>query len=280
MHALGNDFMVINGVHEEVELRPEWVRAIGDRHRGIGFDQLLCIKAIEGNSADFELAIYNSDGNLAQQCGNGTLCVTRFVREENLTTNATVAFKTLGGIVTATVLRNVADGRTDVRADLGIPTIDPKCVPFIAESHQLDYEVDLALGSTPMVRLIPVGMGNPHAVVFLTNDHEINIDAVAAAIQTHERFPESANVEFVELVHRSLIRLRVFERGVGETMACGTGACAAVTAAYLAGHVDGRVSVEQVGGSVLVDWAGPDHHISLTAATSRVFDGEIHFDES
>lgn len=272
--------MVVNGVHQEVELRPDWVRSVGDRHRGIGFDQLLCIKSIEGSNADFELAIYNTDGNLAQQCGNGTLCVARFVREEQLSSNASVAFKTLGGIVTASVLRSTVDGRIEVRANLGIPTTEPTCVPFDAESCQLDYEVDLALESTSKVRLIPVGMGNPHAVIFVTNDGDINIAAVAAAIQSHARFPDSANVEFVEIVDRGLIRLRVFERGVGETMACGTGACAAVTAANLAGYVDGRVSVEQVGGAVLVDWPGPDQPISLTAATSRVFDGEIQLDES
>ena len=278
MHTLGNDFLVINGLHQEVELPTDWVRFAGDRHRGIGFDQLLCIKAVEGNSADFELAIYNNDGNLAQQCGNGTLCVARFVSEEKLTSSSTVGFKTLGGIVKATVLGPDVDGNTTVRADLGIPTTEPNCVPFVADSHRHDYEIDLELESMQKVRLIPVGMGNPHAVVFESIDRSNNLEAIAHAIQIHERFPDSVNVEFVEIVDRSLIRLRVFERGVGETMACGTGACAAVTAAKLAGYVDSRVSVDQVGGTVSVEWSGPDHPISLTAATSRVFDGEIHLD--
>lgn len=276
MHALGNDFLVINGVCQEIELPTDWVRFAGDRHRGVGFDQLLCVKAFEGNSADFELAIYNNDGNHAQQCGNGTLCLARFVSEEKLSSNSTVVFKTLGGIVNATVLGPDVDGTTKVRADLGIPTTVPGRIPFIADSHQLDYEIDLDLESVQKVRLIPVGIGNPHAVVFVSNGGSINHEAVAHAIQIHERFPESANVEFVEIVDRSHIRLRVFERGVGETMACGTGACAAVTAAKLAGHVDSRVSVEQVGGAVLVEWSGLDNPISLTAATSRVFEGEIH----
>lgn len=278
MHALGNDFLVINGVLQDIELATEWVRFAGDRHRGVGFDQLLHIKAIEGNGADFELAIYNSDGNPAQQCGNGTLCVARFVSEEKLSSNSTVTFKTVGGVVTATVLGPAEGGNTKVRADLGIPTTDPKNVPFITDLLDIEYEIDLELASMPKVRLTPVGMGNPHAVVFITNNGGIDHEAISTAIQVHERFPESVNVEFVEIVDRSLIRLRVYERGVGETMACGTGACAAVTAAKLAGHVDSRVLVEQVGGTVLVNWAGPDHPISLTATTSRVFDGEIHLD--
>ena len=278
MHALGNDFLVIDGVRQDVALPVDWVRFAGDRHRGVGFDQLLWIKESEDNSADFELVIYNRDGNLAQQCGNGTLCVARFVSEENLSANATIAFKTLGGVVKATVFGPDADGNTRVRGDLGIPTTEPKCIPFIADTHRLDYEIDLALEATAKIRLIPVGMGNPHAVVFITKSRSINLEAIAGAMQIHERFPVSVNVEFVEIVDRSLIRLRVFERGAGETMACGTGACAAVTAAKLAGHVDSRVSVEQVGGTASVDWAGPDHPISLTAATSRVFDGEIHLD--
>lgn len=278
MHALGNDFLIINGVSQEVELPTEWVRFAGDRHRGVGFDQLLYIKAIEENNADFELVIFNRDGNPAQQCGNGTLCVARFVREEKLTSNATVAFKTLGGVVTATVLGPDAGDRTNVRADLGIPTTDPKCVPFFTDSIQLEYAIQLGLEATPEVRLIPVGMGNPHAVVFVTNMDDVNFKTTADAIQMHERFPQSVNVEFVEIVDRSLLRLRVFERGVGETMACGTGACAAVTAAKLAGHVESQVSVQQVGGTVTVDWRGPHHPISLTASTSRVFDGEIHLD--
>ena len=278
MHALGNDFVVIDGTEREIKLRTDWIRRVGDRHKGIGFDQLLYIKASETNSADFELLIYNNDGSPAQQCGNGTLCVARFVREENLSTKPSIAFKTLGGIVEAAVLDTNADDGVLAKAELGIPTIDPACVPFVAALPDLEYEIDLNLEATPTVRLIPIGMGNPHAVVFITGSCGLHFEAVSNAIQSHERFPESVNVEFVELVDPNFVRLRVFERGVGETLACGTGACAAVTAARLAKRVESRVSVQQVGGTVVVDWAGPDHPISLTAATSRVFDGEIEFD--
>lgn len=270
--------MVIDGVEQEIELRTDWIRMVGDRHRGVGFDQLLHVKALEGNSVDFELVIYNNDGSPAQQCGNGTLCVARFVSEENLSTDPTITFKTLGGIVRATVLGADSEGNELARAELGIPRTDPAHVPFIAESPHLEYEIDLNLEASPTVRLIPVGMGNPHAVVFTKDNSDLDFKTVSSAMQAHERFPESVNVEFVELVDRSHIRLRVFERGVGETMACGTGACAAVTAARLADHVERRVSVQQVGGTVVVDWAGPDHSISLTASTTRVFDGEIHLD--
>ena len=278
MHALGNDFLVIDGIRQAIELRTEWIRLAGDRHRGVGFDQLLHIRAFEGNGADFELVIYNNDGSPAQQCGNGTMCVARFVNEEKLNTNPAMVFKTLGGFVKANVLSSDAEGNVLARAELGIPTTDPDSVPFITDTPHLKYEIDLNLDDSSTLRLIPVGMGNPHAVVFIENVCDVSFEAVSSAIQAHERFPDSVNVEFVELVDRNHVRLRVFERGVGETMACGTGACAAVTAARLDGRVDSRVSVQQVGGTVLVDWPGPAHPISLTAATSRVFDGEIQFD--
>ena len=278
MHALGNDFLVIDGVSQEIVVSDEWVRFVGDRHRGIGFDQLLHVKAIEGNDADFELAIYNSDGKSAQQCGNGTLCVARYLREEKLSSESTISFKTLGGVVKASVLGTATDGHVKVRAELGIPTTDPTAVPFVTDSAQLEYEINLGLESTSTIRLIPIGMGNPHAVVFVANTCGIDYEAVSEAIQSHERFPDSVNVEFVEILNRGLIRLRVFERGVGETLACGTGACAAVTGARLAGHVDGRVSVQQIGGTVSVAWPATDRPISLTASTSRVFDGDIQLD--
>lgn len=270
--------MVIDGVTQDIVVRDEWFRFVGDRHRGIGFDQLLHIKANEGNDADFELAIYNSNGGSAQQCGNGTLCVARFVREEKLSSESTISFKTLGGIVEASVHDADAAGNVKVSAELGIPTTDPTGVPFVTDSSQLEYEINLRLESTPTIRLIPVGMGNPHAVVFTANTHDIDFEAVSEAIQSHERFPDSVNVEFVELLDRGTIRLRVFERGVGETMACGTGACAAVSGARLAGRVDSRVSVQQPGGTVSVHWPASDRPISLTASTSRVFDGEIQLD--
>ena len=270
--------MVINGVSEVAPLRSEWIRAAGDRHRGVGFDQLLHIRALEGDDANFELVIYNSDGTSAQQCGNGTLCVARFVNEERLSTDPKVTFKTAGGVVEATVLDTYSEGNKQVCANLGVPTTDPSTVPFITDSLHLDYEVNLGLEALPTIRLIPIGMGNPHAVVLTTEFPGINFEEVADAIQTHERFPDSVNVEFVERLDRRHIRLRVFERGVGETMACGTGACAAVTAARLAGWVDSRVSVQQVGGTVSVDWPDSDQPISLTASTSRVFDGEIQLD--
>ncbi len=278
MHALGNDFLVVNGVQQHFEPDRDWIREVGDRHRGIGFDQLLHIKSSDESIADFELVIYNSDGEPAKQCGNGTLCVARFVHEERLTSKSSIAFKTLGGVVEATLIEIDIDGGTEVKAELGVPTVDPLGVPFVSETTNLDYELDLGLPSTSTVRLIPIGMGNPHAVLFITSACEGNLEPIANAIQTHQRFPDSVNVEFTEILDRSRIRIRVFERGVGETMACGTGACAAVTAAILSGHVDRRVSVTQSGGTAIVDWEGPGHPISFTAPASRVFDGEIHLD--
>ena len=278
MHALGNDFLVLNGVQQHFEPNRDWIREVGDRHRGIGFDQLLHIKSSDESIADFALEIYNSDGELAKQCGNGTLCMARFVHEERLTSKHSIAFKTLGGLVEATLLKAEIEGGMKVKAELGVPTIDPSGVPFVSETTNLDYELNLGLASTPKIRLIPVGMGNPHAVLFKTSACADNLELIANALQTHQRFPDSVNVEFAEILDRSRIQIRVFERGAGETMACGTGACAAVAAARLAGHVDRSVSVNQAGGTALVDWEGPNHPISLTAPASRVFDGEIQLD--
>ena len=275
MHALANDFVVVNAIDQAFDVSADWIREAGDRHRGIGFDQLLVIRRTNDPAADFGLAIYNSDGNPAEQCGNGTLCVAHYVLDERLDSKSELRFKTLGGLVVASVLERSTQGNRLVRAELGVPSIEPERVPFTTTETCLSYELAIggSLGET--INVTPVSMGNPHAVIFIEGHESWDCESVATAVQEHDRFPASANVEFVEVRDSEHIRIRVFERGAGETMACGTGACAATTAARLTSRVDSAVHVEQDGGVAKVEWQGIDQPISLTAETSRVFDGEI-----
>ena len=280
MHALSNDFVVINAVDQAFDASADWIREAGDRHRGIGFDQLLVIRHTDESAADFGLEIYNSDGNAAEQCGNGTLCVARYVLEEQLETKSELRFKTLGGLVVADVLGGSKHDNTLVRAELGVPSIEPERVPFVTTQASLSYELALEGNPQKTINVTPVGMGNPHAVIFVDESETWDYESVARAVQAHDRFPASANVEFVDVCDSEHIRIRVFERGAGETMACGTGACAATTAAKLASRIGSVVHAEQDGGIAKVEWPGIDQPISLTAETSRVFDGEIRIGEA
>lgn len=276
MHALGNDFMVVDGVNQVFTPSPEWVRSVGDRHRGVGFDQLLVIRPSDRSDVDFQLDIHNCDGGVAEQCGNGTLCVARFVVEQNLTSKTNLAFATLGGFVKAAVCDT---GSTIVvRTQLGTPSIEPSVVPFIADAPSLHYDIELAGAIGRSVAVTPVAMGNPHAVLFADAIDGDPVAEIAKELQTHERFPASTNVELVELVDRSALRLRIFERGAGETLACGTGACAAVVAARLSGYVDEDVRVEQAGGIANVRWRDTSRTIELSAPTTHVFMGEIELE--
>ena len=273
MHALGNDFLVVNGMSQQFTVDTAWIERMSDRHCGIGFDQLLVVTPATHDATDFDLMIYNSDGSSAKQCGNGTLCVARYAREEGLTQKDELSFRTLGGCVTARLSRSPGNQDLEVSAALGVPDAEPANVPFMAKARSLSYELDV--GVEAPVQLIPIGMGNPHAVVFCHDLCDTEMERLANAIQRHARFPSSVNVEFVAIETRARLRMRVFERGAGETMACGTGSCAAVAAARLANRVDNRVAVVQDGGTAWVEWEGVGHQISLTAIASRVFDGVV-----
>ena len=275
MHALANDFVVVNAIEQSFDVSEDWIRKIGNRHRGVGFDQLLIVRAAKDSEADFGLDIYNSDGHQAEQCGNGTLCVARFAVDEKLTQNSSVSFKTLGGLVKATILARQVGGDVQVQAELGVPSIDPSCVPFVTDQPELSYEIELALAAPQTLVVTPVALGNPHVVVFPERDVEWDLEDAVKAIQGHECFPASVNVEFVHIVARNHIQLRIFERGAGETMACGTGACAAMIAANLRGYTNNCVRVEQAGGSATVTWHGREQPITLTAVASQAFDGVI-----
>ena len=276
MHALGNDFVVVNTMANPRQFAESWVRQVGDRNRGIGFDQLLVIGQTPNPRAVAQLQIYNSDGSSAEQCGNGVLCVSRYLVERELTACSRVCLQTGGGLVHAEVLEQANEGCL-VRAELGVPSIESDAVPFIAKTSAITHLLALDLDGQHNIEITPIAMGNPHAVVFDESNEKL-VESVAKAIQQHDQFPNSTNVEFVNVVNRTQINVRVFERGAGETQACGTGACASVVAARLRGLVDDRVSVQQRGGEAIVEFDALGGGVALTASAVQTFEGVIKVD--
>ncbi|MCH8551478.1 MAG: diaminopimelate epimerase [Natronospirillum sp.] len=270
MHGLGNDFMVIDGVTQDVTLTREQVRAWGDRQFGVGFDQLLLVQPPESPDVAFRYRIYNADGAEVEQCGNGARCFAAFVRRQGLTASETIPVQTAAGRLE---LQMLADGQ--VRVNMGVPRLQPEDVPFKAAEFKLEQPVSLADGRT--VSLTPVSMGNPHAVLLVDREpDDALVHDLGPILESHEAFPEHANVGFLHVHNPTFARLRVFERGVGETLACGSGACAALVAARLRGTMDEAVTLQVNGGQMTVSWAGEGQPVYMTGPASFVYDGEIN----
>ncbi len=274
MHGLGNDFVVIDGVRQRVVLRPEDVRRLADRHFGIGCDQVLLVEPPEDPSqALFRYRIFNADGGEVEQCGNGARCFAVFVREQGLTTAEHIPVETLAGPIE---LQVEADGQ--VRVDMGPPRFAPAAIPFRGATEADRYTLGVAdpAGGNEDITIGVVSMGNPHAVVFVDRVDTAPVARLGPAIEHHPRFPARVNVGFAAVVARDRIDLRVHERGVGETLACGTGAAAAMAVASRQGRVDPRVRVHLPGGSLVLSWTGqPDAPIFLTGPATTVFHGRL-----
>lgn len=279
MHGAGNDFVMLNAFHEPIPLTEELVRRLGHRQFGIGFDQLLVVEPSELEGVDFKYRIFNQDGNEVQMCGNGARCFAVFVRQQGLTQKQRIRCETLAGIIEPEVLQ---DGR--VRVNMGVPRFEPRDLPFETKaangehSEHHDKRYDLLAGQDFM-RVSIVSMGNPHAVTFVEN---VETDAVllqGEALQHHEAFPERVNVGFMQVCERDFARLRVYERGAGETLACGTGACAAAVAGMRSGRLDSPVKIQMRGGLLEIEWDGLVHDeprpVFLTGPAVEVFHGEI-----
>lgn len=268
MHGLGNDFVVIDAVRQSVSLTPQQVRAIADRHFGVGCDQLLVVESTSTPGVDFRYRIFNSDGGEVEQCGNGARCFVRFVREQGLSDKDEIRVETASGVIAP---RLQPDGLVTV--DMGVPVLEPARVPFASDSDaivqalELDGEVRIAITA--------VSMGNPHAVQVVADVDTAPVEAMGPLIEYHPRFPARVNAGFMQVVDAHRIRLRVFERGAGETLACGTGACAAVVAGVLRGLLESPVSVETRGGLLKIDWAGPGTPVWMTGPAVTVFEGEL-----
>lgn len=267
MHGAGNDFVVIDLVRQTAQLNPGRIRQIADRHRGVGCDQVLLVEPPDHPEADFRYRIFNADGSEAGQCGNGARCFGRFVREKRLTWKRQLRVQTPGGLMGLELLD---DGR--VLADLGVPRFNPPDIPFLADAEALEYDLEVD-GQT--VSIGALSMGNPHAVLTVDNTRKAPVESLGAAIEQHSRFPDRVNVGFMQILTRDEIRLRVFERGAGETEACGTGACAAAVHGIRRGLLDHAVTVHLPGGKLTVTWEGDGTPVWLGGPTATVFEGSI-----
>ncbi len=267
MHGLGNDFVVIDAISQAIDLSSEQVRFIADRHRGVGCDQLLLVERPGTPDVDFRYRIFNADGSEVGQCGNGARCFARFVVDHGLTDKREITVETSSGGIQ---LRIEEDGQVTV--NMGAPRFGPADIPFEAEMQAARYA--LALDET-MLEIGAVSMGNPHAVIRVDDVDTAAVAEWGPRVEGHPRFPERANVGFMQPVSRRQIRLRVFERGTGETQACGTGACAAAVVAHLWGLVDDEVAVDLLGGRLLIRWAGGDAPVFMTGPAETVFEGSI-----
>jgi len=267
MHGLGNDFMVIDGMRQTAMLDTARIRQLGDRHLGVGFDQLLLVEAPTQPDNDFRYRIFNNDGSEVEQCGNGARCFVRFVVEQRLSNKRSIRVETARGVIVPELLDN-----GQVKVNMGPPELSCEKIPFVAKQDAVIHPVQV-LGQT--LHITVVSMGNPHAVMEVEDTESADVANIGAALQTHAAFPQRVNAGFMQYLGREEIRLRVFERGAGETLACGTGCCAAVVAGILRGKLDSRVLVHTHGGDLTVEWAGAGQPVMMTGPATTVFSGEI-----
>ncbi|OCG23203.1 diaminopimelate epimerase [Gilliamella sp. wkB108] len=267
MHGLGNDFMVIDAVTQNVHLSTEMIKRLADRYTGVGFDQLLIVEPPYAPDVDFHYRIFNADGSEVQQCGNGARCFARFVRLKGLTKKRTLKVSTMKGNIVLTVNEDET-----VRVNMGQPIFEPNKVPFKAIKEEKTY---IIRAQERTVLCGVASMGNPHCVIQVDNVLTAEVTTLGPLLETHERFPERANVGFMHIIDRDNINLRVFERGVGETQACGTGACAAVAVGINQGLLNKAVNVNLPGGKLFIEWEGANLPLYMTGPATHVYDGYI-----
>ncbi len=267
MHGLGNDFVVIDAINQAVDLAPEQIRQLANRHTGIGFDQLLLVETAASSSADFRYRIFNADGGEVGQCGNGARCFMRFVHDRQLTDKHQLCVETQSGPLALTL-----EDSGDITVDMGEPGLAPADVPFDAPDIAILYPLQV---NDQSIEISAISMGNPHAVIRVDDIETAPVAELGPIIEGNERFPQRVNVGFMEILNPETIRVRVFERGAGETLACGSGACAAVVAGRLQGVLAERVKVILHGGDLVVSWVGEGHRVMMTGPAANVFRGSI-----
>ena len=271
MHGAGNDFVVFDGVSRPVHLTAEKIRRLADRHFGVGCDQVLLVERPTVNGADFRYRVFNADGGEVEQCGNGARCFVRFVRDQRLTAKDEIAVETLAGMIYP---RLEADGGVSV--NMGVPRFEPAEVPFEAAARENVYDLEVD-GRTVSVSVL--SMGNPHAVQLVPDMDAAPVNTQGPQIERHPRFPRGVNAGYMQIVDRRHIRLRVYERGAGETLACGSGACAATVAGRQRGLLDDKVEVKLLGGILRVSWAGEGEPVWMTGPAITVFEGTIDLEK-
>ena len=267
MHGLGNDFIVLDLITQRFNLQESHIRQLADRHFGIGCDQLLVVEIPTQPDVDFRYRIYNCDGNEVEQCGNGARCFAKFVRDKKLTGKNKIRVETNSGIIELSITED-----RQVRVNMGKPELSPELIPFTADNRDNTYPLDINGKQYPIGA---VSMGNPHSVMVVDDVSTAAVDILGPAIESHPRFPQRVNAGFMQVVSRNEINLRVYERGAGETLACGSGACAAVVSGQLQGLLDQRVIVNLPGGALTIEWRGEGHPVMMTGPATSVFEGQI-----
>ena len=268
MHGLGNDFVVIDAINQAISLNEQQIRKLADRNFGIGFDQLLMVDKPMTSNADFKYRIFNADGSEVAQCGNGARCFARFVRDKGLTDKDEVVVDTDAGQL---VLRFDAEGLITV--NMGVPRHAPQQIPLLADAEAVSYVAPLSSGE---IRFSAVSMGNPHAVILVDDVNNAPVAVVGAEMESHSLFPQRANIGFMQIINRQQVKLRVYERGAAETLACGSGACAAVVAGIELGLLDQTVQVSLPGGDLKINWQGRGQPVLMTGPAVSVYEGQIN----
>lgn len=272
MHGTGNDYIYVNGLVETIENPAEFAIQYSDRHKGIGSDGLVMILASE--TCDFRMRMFNADGSESEMCGNASRCIGKYVYDKGLTNKTTLTLETLAGVKALQLFIGADQKVEKVTVDMGEPILDAALIPVTSDKNRVINE-PLAFNSEIQYNITTVSMGNPHAVIFTTDILQLDLPKIGPVIENATIFPRRTNTEFIEVLTKNHVKMRVWERGSGETMACGTGACASVVAGVLNGLISRRTTVELLGGELTIEWKEEDNHVYLTGGATTVFEGEI-----
>ena len=271
MHGIGNDFIVLDHTKSPFQLTQEKIQSLSHRQLGIGFDQLLVVEGSALKDVDFKYRIFNQDGSEVEQCGNGARCFYRFVKDKHLTEKELIRVETKSGVIALT-----EDHEHMIEVNMGAPIFNPKLIPFISDTEKNEYSISIELpDQKEMINVAVLSMGNPHAVITVEDIDKARVKTVGAYLESHSLFPKRVNVGFMTIVTPHHVRLRVFERGVGETLACGTGACAAVVSGIKRDLLISPVKVDMPGGSLSIDWKGDKNSVMMKGPAVTLFEGDI-----
>ena len=271
MHGIGNDFIVLDHTKSPFQLSKEAIQSLSHRQLGIGFDQLLVVENTALEDVDFKYRIFNQDGGEVEQCGNGARCFYRFVKDKHLTDKLSIRVETKSGVIELT-----EDSEHMIEVNMGEPIFNPKLIPFLSDTEKNEYPISIDLPhQKETISMAVLSMGNPHAVITVKDTHQAPVETLGPYLESHNLFPKRVNVGFMEIVTPHHIRLRVFERGVGETLACGTGACAAAVSGIKRHLLSSPVKVDMQGGSLSIDWKGSGHPVMMKGPAVTLYEGEI-----
>ena len=274
MHGLGNDYVYIDAIHQKIENESSLAQFVSNRHFGIGSDGLILI--CSSKIADFKMRMFNSDGSEAEMCGNGIRCVAKFVYDKKLTNKTTITIETLAGI--KTLILNVKGGKVDtVRVDMGEPILQPEKIPVISKENPVK-NLKLQICEKEFI-FTCVSMGNPHAITFVKDVKNFDVEKYGKLVEINQVFPNKTNVEFIQIIDKNNVKMRVWERGSGETLACGTGACATQVACVLNDLTNRKINIELLGGNLETEWNITDNHVYMTGKATTVFEGEFNEEE-